>query len=53
MRLTEHPDEHMALVEATIGLDRFWELKRTAEAGVKANDAYWQAWIDRLTEVAA
>lgn len=53
LRTTEHADEHMALVEQTIGLDRFWELKAAAEAGVKANDAYWQSWIDRLTEVAA
>lgn len=48
MRLTEHADEHMALVAATIGLERFDELKRAATVGVKANDAYWQGWIDRL-----
>lgn len=53
LRTTEHADEHMALVEATIGLDRFWELKRAAEAGVKANDAYWQGWIDRLEPLLA
>ena len=50
LRTTEHADEHMALVADTIGLDRFWELKRAAEAGVKANDAYWQGWIDVLSE---
>lgn len=50
LRTTEHADEHMALVEQTIGLERFWELKRAAEAGVKANDAYWQGWIDVLNE---
>lgn len=50
LRTTEHADEHMALVEATIGLERFWELKRAAEVGVKASDAYWQQWVDVLTE---
>src|SRR5690606_9811550 len=50
LRTTEHADEHMALVEQTIGLERFWELKQAAEAGVKANDAYWQGWIDVLNE---
>lgn len=42
------PDEHMQLVEATIGLDRFWELKQAAELGVRTNDAFWQARIDAL-----
>lgn len=49
MRLTEHADEHMEFVDDTIGIDAFFELKARAEAGVKANDAYWQQWIDQLT----
>lgn len=53
LRLTEHADEHMQLVAETIGLDRFWELKAIAEHGVKANDAFWAGWIERLQGVAA
>ncbi len=49
LRTTEHADEHMSLVADTIGLDAFLEMKRRAEVGVKANDAYWQQWIDLLT----
>lgn len=49
MRLTEWASEHMALVEMTIGLAAYEELRVRAEAGVKANDAYWQGWIDVLT----
>lgn len=49
MRCTEWASEHMALVEATIGLDRYEELRRTAQVGVKASDAFWQGWIDVLT----
>ena len=51
LRTTEHADEHMALVDSTIGRERFDELKAAAEQGVKANDAYWQGWIDTLTEM--
>ena len=50
-RLTDHPDEHMAFVDETIGLDAFLELKQRAEAGVKANDAFWLAEVDRLTRL--
>lgn len=50
-RLGEHPDEHMEFVADTIGLDAFLELKRRAEIGVKANDAWWQSEIDRLTQL--
>lgn len=52
-RTGEHADEFMALVHDTIGLDAYWELKRRAEAGVKANDAFWQAEIERLGRLAA
>lgn len=49
MRLTEWASEHMLLVAQTIGQDRYEELRVRAERGVKANDAYWQDWIDVLT----
>ena len=52
-RLTDHPDEHMEFVADTIGLDAFFELKARAEAGVKANDAWWQSQIDALNGEAA
>lgn len=48
-RLTDHPDEHMTFVADTIGLDAFFEMKQRAEAGVKANDAFWHAEIERLS----
>lgn len=48
MRLTEHPDEHMQFVAQTIGMDAFHEMKTRALAGVKANDAFWQAEAARL-----
>jgi 5-methylcytosine-specific restriction endonuclease McrA len=49
LRTTEWASEHMALVEQTIGLAAYEELRLRAEAGVKANDPYWQTWIDALT----
>lgn len=52
LRTTEWGSEHMALVEQTIGLAAFEVLRQRAEAGVKANDAFWQGWIDTLTEMA-
>lgn len=48
LRLTEHPDEHMAFVRDTIGMRAFNEMKRRALAGVKANDAFWQDEVIRL-----
>lgn len=48
-RLTDHPDEHMAFVADTIGMDAFFELKARAEAGVKANDEWWESEIARLS----
>ena len=48
MRFTEHADEWMAFVDLMIGRAEFDRLKRKAEDGVKANDAYWQGWIDQL-----
>jgi 5-methylcytosine-specific restriction endonuclease McrA len=51
-RLGEHPDEHMAFVADTIGLDAYFELKQRAEAGVKANAAFWEGEIARLSALA-
>lgn len=48
-RTEQHADDFMALVTDTIGLDAYFELKRRAEAGCKANDQFWQEWIDLLT----
>lgn len=53
MRFTEHADEWMAFVDRTIGREEFDRLKAKAEAGVKANDAFWQGEIDRLSGVPA
>jgi 5-methylcytosine-specific restriction endonuclease McrA len=53
LRTTEWASEHMALVEQTIGLGAYGLMRAAAERGVKANDAYWQGWIDVLREVAA
>ena len=49
LRTTEWASEHMALIERTIGMAAYDELRQRAEQGVKANDAYWQGWIDALT----
>lgn len=46
---TEWAEEHMLLVERTIGLDAYAELKARAEAGVKANDAFWSGEVERLS----
>jgi ribosomal protein S14 len=49
----EHPDEFMALVEQTIGIDAYFELRRRAKDGQKGGDAWWQTQIDVLNGVAA
>jgi hypothetical protein len=49
LRTTEWASEHMALVEQTIGLEMFEALRVRAESGVKANDAWWQAEVERLS----
>lgn len=51
LKTTEWASEHMDLIDSTIGFDAYEDLRIRAEAGVKANDAYWQGWIDRLTEM--
>lgn len=48
LRTTEWASEHMALVEATIGLGAYGLMRAAAQRGCKANDAYWQGWIDIL-----
>lgn len=49
LRTTEWASEHMALVDATIGRDEYELMRLRAVVGVKANDAFWQDWIDVLT----
>ena len=41
-------DEWMAFVDATIGRPAYDALKRRAEAGVKANAAFWEGECARL-----
>jgi hypothetical protein len=53
MDTTAWASEHMDLVERTIGMDAYWDLRRRAHEGVKANDAYWRGWIERLEAEAA
>ncbi len=48
LKTTEWASMHMELVDATIGRERFDSLRFWALQGVKANDAYWQGWIDVL-----
>lgn len=48
MRLTEHPDEHMAFVAQTIGMVAFDELKKRALEGVKSTERFWLAEVARL-----
>lgn len=50
-RLTDHPDEHMQFVAQTIGMDEFHRLKTKALAGVKTNDAFWLAEVQRLQQL--
>lgn len=47
-RTTDHPDDHMKLVDATIGRETFDVLKAKALAGVKTSDSFWKAEADRL-----
>jgi hypothetical protein len=49
MRLTEHPDEHMAFVAQTVGMDVFYALKSRALAGVKATATFWLDECARLS----
>jgi 5-methylcytosine-specific restriction endonuclease McrA len=48
MRFTEHVDEWMHFIFATIGEAEFQRLKTKALAGVKTNDAFWLAECARL-----
>lgn len=48
-RLTLHPDEHMAFVGVTIGMDVFDELKTKALSNLRPwRDHEWQAEVVRL-----
>lgn len=49
MRLTAHPDEHMALVGVTIGMVLFGELKERALSNVRPWKPWeWEAEVERL-----
>lgn len=49
LRTTEHADEHMALVDATIGRAEFDRLKEAAMTPTKMD---WKGEVERLTEIA-
>lgn len=49
MRLTEHPDEHVAFVAQTIGMAAFDVLKTKALEGVRSNESFWKSECERLT----
>jgi hypothetical protein len=46
-RLDNNPDEFMAFVAVTIGLEKFHELKQRADDGVKVKFD-WEAEVERL-----
>ena len=46
---TNDPLEWVDFVVDKIGREAYDDIQRRSKAGVKANDAYWQGWIDRLT----
>lgn len=49
IRLTHNPDEHMAFVAETIGMDEFYRLKRKAEENPRPwKQAMWEAETVRL-----
>ena len=51
-RLTDHPDEHMAFVAATIGMDEFAVLKERALGNLRPwKEWEWQAEADRLKAI--
>lgn len=46
---TGWPLEFAAFVEKKLGADTYEQMKAKAQAGVKANDAFWKAECDRLS----
>ena len=51
-RIDRNPDEFMALVHETIGLDAYYALKKKAQEGVRVK-VDWPAELERLQEIAA
>lgn len=43
-------DEKIALVEATIGLDRYWQLRTLAEGGIPSASRFWADEVARLED---
>lgn len=53
-RLETHPDEHMAFVAQTIGMERFDELKVRALAGpTMSSRLWWRSEVERLRALAS
>jgi 5-methylcytosine-specific restriction endonuclease McrA len=50
-RTTDHPDDHMKLVDATIGREEFDRLKAKALGGVRTSESFWRAECARLSEL--
>lgn len=51
-RFTDHPDEHMAFVAETIGMDAFDVLKRKALDNSRPwRESMWQEEVDRLQAI--
>ena len=52
-RFTDWPLEWANFVEEKVGLSYYNHLKRKAQAGVKVNDAFWLAEVERLSALMA
>lgn len=54
LRLTDHPDEHVAFIFQTIGPEVFEELKVKAYAGIQGGpEAFWESEVVRLQALLA
>lgn len=49
MRFTEHADEWMGFIDATIGRAEYDRLKAKALAGVRTSESFWRGEIQRLS----
>lgn len=52
MRFTHDPLEWIRWVDFKLGVGRHDEIQRRSKAGVKADEAFWQAEVARLTVLA-
>lgn len=54
LRLTDHPDEHVAFIFETIGPELFEELKAKAYAGIQGSaELFWESEVVRLQALLA